>query len=92
MSSGHGALIYTGRNEAAGSCGGNIGLVNPISGTVDPLDMTYTVAVDFTCYGDADPTFSGVPVTLSPLTQDIIVEQIAGYPEPIYLHRKGCSY
>ena len=87
-----GTILYTARNEASGACGSSvetgqvIGLVNPIEGTVDD-DGSVTFYVDFTCYGDSEPKFSGVPVSLSPLTDDIIVEQIAGYPKPIYLHR-----
>lgn len=94
-----GAIIYAGRNEASQSCGCTedgcsqvIGLVNPISGTVDPSDGTYTVSVDFTCFGSDAPLFSGVPVSLAPVTKDIIAETIAGYPDVIYLHRASPYY
>ena len=93
----NGAILYTARNEASGACGSSpekgqvIGLVNPIEGTVDE-DGSVTFFVDFTCYGDSEPKFSGVPVSLSPLSKDIIIEQIAGYPLPIYLHRTSPPY
>ena len=88
----NGTILYTARNEASGACGSSaengqvIGLVNPIEGKVDE-DGTVTFSVNFTCYGDKKPKFSGVPVSLAPLSKNIIIETIAGYPNPIYLHR-----
>lgn len=92
-------LIYSGRNEASQSCGCGpdgcetvVGLVNPVEGMVDTSDGTYTVSVNFTCFGSEEPLFQGVPITLEPLTKNILVEYIAGYPDAIHLHRVGPTY